>query len=30
MNRWAPSAANRDGVVLMAGMCAEEVLLGCH
>lgn len=30
MNRWAQAQPIETAVVLMAGMCAEEVLLGCH
>ncbi len=30
MNRWAQAQPTETAVVLMAGMCAEEVLLGCH
>jgi hypothetical protein len=30
MNRWARAQPIETAVVLMAGICAEEVLLGCH
>lgn len=30
MNEWARAQPAETAVVLMAGMCAEEVVLGCH
>jgi hypothetical protein len=30
MNEWAKARPAETAVVLMAGMCAEEVVLGCH